>query len=534
MPTLIVTLTCKTGITADLDPGDLLDGEWCLLTDTGLWVFGLGGQNYYAVGPDLTAIEALTGTGYAKRTGSDTWTLTTPAPGDLAQTGAVAGNSIIWNGTTWAPANVDYSDLDGTPPPPDPGDLTQGGATDGDILQWDDGTPAWLVLSPDAAGLVTKTGTQSIAGAKTFEDLATFEAKVVVEEVADDNTLEAGSMGLWSDTSDLGAVTHNAYFDTTDWRRREADHAEMIFLGDVVISFNVAGTDSADSVITWETPLELQPSRMILGGTDYIISTDTADASDTKRVLICGGGSAGSARGATLQLAGNESAISGLEDGSILLDTGAVDDAFLRIRTSNGGSGQSDVIYAQDGQVAIGITAFVTGAMLTVYGRTAVIAGGAAAWAMAGGVVDVQTTDVGNVTTGEDDLHTYTVPASALMADEDSIEATYVFTTASHGTDTRRIRAYFGGTQIYDSGSSATTTADSGEITVLIVRESSTVVRCSVTMTNVIATFVWHSYTRVTGLTLSATNVLKITGEGVSTNDIIAKVSKVRWDAAAA
>jgi hypothetical protein len=45
------------------------------------------------------------------------------------------------------------------------------------------------------------------------------------------------------------------------------------------------------------------------------------------------------------------------------------------------------------------------------------------------------------------------------------------------------------------------------------------------------------TYTRITGLTLSNTNILKITGEaagvGAATDDIVAKLSSVSWFPAA-
>ena len=151
-----------------------------------------------------------------------------------------------------------------------------------------------------------------------------------------------------------------------------------------------------------------------------------------------------------------------------------------------------------------------------------------------GGILTQNYADVGNVGTGEDDLHTYTVPASVLGTNGDKIEAEYMVVLAAHATATRQVRAYFAGTATVDS--TALTLASGGTATVKtsIIRESSTVVRVSTTFTvNGITSQPVVTYTRITGLTLSSTNVLKITGEaagvGAATDDLICKMSVVKF-----
>lgn len=244
MATLNVRILVKTGLLADLDDGDLLDGEVCYLIDENTFVVGYGGLNFYPVSdtsPDLAAIEALTGLGFPRRIAADTWTLTWPAPGDLLDVGANVGDAIIWNGTVWGVGGFSYTNLDDVPgsfPPSththplgdleqgsatedqvvvwrgsgggnwiaatitldmigqslatdgqvpvwdntggewvpgtvsvgsvDPEFILQGDAVDGDILQWDDIPSEWTERSPDAAGIVTKAGAQSVPGIKTF------------------------------------------------------------------------------------------------------------------------------------------------------------------------------------------------------------------------------------------------------------------------------------------------------------------------------------------------------------------------------
>lgn len=143
--------------------------------------------------------------------------------------------------------------------------------------------------------------------------------------------------------------------------------------------------------------------------------------------------------------------------------------------------------------------------------------------------------DVGNIGTGEDDLYSSTTAAGTLNADGAKVLSEYAGIFVSSATATRQLRAYFGGTLIYDSTAITTTAAAEWGLNVLIERESSTVVRC--TAKAVIwpadATVPAIKYTRITGLTLSGTNVLKITGEsagvGAADNDIVAKLGYVEF-----
>ena len=140
--------------------------------------------------------------------------------------------------------------------------------------------------------------------------------------------------------------------------------------------------------------------------------------------------------------------------------------------------------------------------------------------------------DVGNVGTGEDDLYSDTTAASTLATDGQKIKAHYAGTFVSSATATRRLRAYFGGTAIYDSTALSLSTSSDWDMVVEIIRESSTVVRCSVKVNTTSASSApYCTYTRITGLTLSSTNILKITGEaagvGAADSDIVAKFGDV-------
>lgn len=143
--------------------------------------------------------------------------------------------------------------------------------------------------------------------------------------------------------------------------------------------------------------------------------------------------------------------------------------------------------------------------------------------------------DVGNVGTGEDDLYSDTIAASQLAANGDKIYAMYAGIFVGAAASTQELKVYFGGTMIYDSGALAIGVATNNwDIEVTVIRESSTVVRCTVGLRTDFGTlFPYSTYTRITGLTLSNTQIIKITGEaagvGAVNDQIIAKLGYVEY-----
>lgn len=135
-----------------------------------------------------------------------------------------------------------------------------------------------------------------------------------------------------------------------------------------------------------------------------------------------------------------------------------------------------------------------------------------------------------------DTLYTYTTIASTLAVNGDGIRATVGGIFISSATASRDLKVTFGGTLIADTAAITNAGATDWVINVDIIRVSATVVRCIVRITSgLILDLV--KYTEVTGLTLSNTNVLLITGAatgtGAASGDIVAKLSKVYIDSAA-
>lgn len=145
---------------------------------------------------------------------------------------------------------------------------------------------------------------------------------------------------------------------------------------------------------------------------------------------------------------------------------------------------------------------------------------------------------VGNVGTGEDDLYSDTTAAGQLATNGDKLEAEYGGTFVSSATATREIKAYFGGTMIFDTGALSLSLSAAWTAYVSIIRVSSTVIRYMVSFTTEGAALAAYTAVgEVTGLTLSGTNILKITGEaagvGAATNDIVAMMGTISYVPAA-
>lgn len=145
---------------------------------------------------------------------------------------------------------------------------------------------------------------------------------------------------------------------------------------------------------------------------------------------------------------------------------------------------------------------------------------------------DVSTTSTNGT---EDDLYSDTLSAGILATDGDAIieSGEHVVFVAS-ATAARRLKKYFAGTLIFDSGSLTLTLGGDFSIRTEIIRESSSVVRVLVTVSTTSASTVpYVTRTRITGLTLTNTQVLKTTGiasgTGAASGDITETMARIDW-----
>lgn len=161
-------------------------------------------------------------------------------------------------------------------------------------------------------------------------------------------------------------------------------------------------------------------------------------------------------------------------------------------------------------------------------------------YAKVGGVIFDHFADVATSSTNgtEDDLYTDTMVAGLLAANGQKIVESEYLSILGSATAGRRVKKYFGGTLIFDSGALTLAAGADGRMLTEIIRESSSVVRVTVTVSTTSAsTIPYVTYTRVTGLTLTNTQILKTTGiasgTGALAGDITNKMASIAWHPAA-
>jgi hypothetical protein len=182
-------------------------------------------------------------------------------------------------------------------------------------------------------------------------------------------------------------------------------------------------------------------------------------------------------------------------------------------------------IAAAAAEAAIG-GAPVTGSTLSL------VAGSGTAMARAGGTLDSQFADAGNVGAGEDDLHTYTIPANTLATNGKAIKYRAHFTIQTTGGATKQVRVKLGATTIFDSTAQAIGVLSEWVVELMIVRTGATSQRVSAIFNASGGGNTPVSYTTAAE-TLSGALVLKATGQsaggGEANNDIVQHLSLVEF-----
>lgn len=131
----------------------------------------------------------------------------------------------------------------------------------------------------------------------------------------------------------------------------------------------------------------------------------------------------------------------------------------------------------------------------------------------------------------ETDIYTGTLLASTFNVNGDKTFSMYGGNFVTVGTELTQLKVYFAGTAIWDSTAIAPSTGTtSWRVVVELERVSSTVIRYTVSLNTTGATgYVYCTVGELTGLTLSNTNILKITGTssgvGSGAGDIVGKMS---------
>lgn len=157
-----------------------------------------------------------------------------------------------------------------------------------------------------------------------------------------------------------------------------------------------------------------------------------------------------------------------------------------------------------------------------------------------GGIIFDHYANVSSTSTNgtEDDLYSDTLAAGLLVNNGEKVVESEYISLASSATAARRVKKYFGGTLIFDSGALTLAAGADGRMLTEVIRESSSVVRVTVTVSTTSAsTIPYVTFTRVTGLTLANTQILKTTaiasGTGAASGDIVNKMANIAWHPAA-
>jgi len=139
----------------------------------------------------------------------------------------------------------------------------------------------------------------------------------------------------------------------------------------------------------------------------------------------------------------------------------------------------------------------------------------------------------------EADIYTDTLAANTFNSNGDKVIAEYGGNFVTDGTELTDLKVYLAGTAIWDStGVAPTTGTTSWRVYVELIRVSSSIVRYTVSLNTTGASgYVYAVAGELTGLTLSGTNILKITGAssgvGSGSGDIIGKMGYVKFVPAA-
>lgn len=144
-------------------------------------------------------------------------------------------------------------------------------------------------------------------------------------------------------------------------------------------------------------------------------------------------------------------------------------------------------------------------------------------------VLTNDTTTTGNITTGEDTLQTYAVPANQLANNGSCLTGAASGTFAATANN-KRIRLKFGATTILDTGALVTSAAGSWVLRYEIVRTGAATQKCNAFIVFSDGAIESLSAYVTAAETLSGSVNIVITGEATATNDIVKETFKAVFE----
>jgi len=134
-------------------------------------------------------------------------------------------------------------------------------------------------------------------------------------------------------------------------------------------------------------------------------------------------------------------------------------------------------------------------------------------------VQNVNTTPVGNVGAGEDNLMTYTLPANTIKTAGSQLQIQATGTFAANANN-KRLRLYIGAATLIDSGAAAIN-GGSWSIVSTIVRKTDNTQNAITTVTASNGSFTTEMTYSNPNVTLSSNQLIKVTGEATANDDIV-------------
>lgn len=154
----------------------------------------------------------------------------------------------------------------------------------------------------------------------------------------------------------------------------------------------------------------------------------------------------------------------------------------------------------------------------------------ASTYALIGGTLSVNTTQVGNVGTGEDDLMTYSLPANSLATNGESVEIE-AFGTFASNVNNKEVKLYFGATVIFATGALAFN-GDDWRINASVIRTGATAQITTALFASNGALLAVSTISATPAETLSGAVTIKCTGEGTANDDIAQFGMIIKWQPA--
>ena len=217
--------------------------------------------------------------------------------------------------------------------------------------------------------------------------------------------------------------------------------------------------------------------------------------------------------------------IAGFYDSSKALKTYVDKNGAFYPRTGSATAGTAPVYFTSGTKLSTAVAGVVE-----YDGLHRVTKAGAVRYAL-GGVLQTFYTTANNSTTVETDLYTYTIPANTIDTDGSSVEF-FAGGTIASSANTKTIKAYFAGTQVLTSGTGYAAAAYNWEIRFTVTRNSSSTCRVSGTLsltTGGTVTTTVVNYSSSAAPNFTSTNIIKITGQGGASTEVLAQHGKVTY-----